>query len=84
MSEDMRRTGKVSRVLIIAAPAMAGLPACESQEQHQKIDALTKQVSQLQQENGGLKREAESLAKENQDLKAQLEAATKKPAPAKK
>lgn len=80
----MHRIRKAWRAVMIAVLGMAGLPAYESQEQRQKIDALTKQVSQLQQENSGLKWQAESLAKENQDLKAQLEAATKKPAPAKK
>ena len=80
----MRRIQKVSRALIIAVLGMAGLTACESQEQRQKIEALTKQVTQLQQENSGLKQRTESLSKENEDLKVQLEAATKKAAPSKK
>jgi cell division protein FtsB len=80
----MRRIQKVSRALIIAVLGMAGLTACESQEQRQKIEALTKQVTQLQQENSGLKQRTESLSKENEDLKVQLEAATKKAAPPKK
>jgi predicted RNase H-like nuclease (RuvC/YqgF family) len=80
----MRRIQKASRALIIAVLGLAGLTACESQEQRQKLEALTKQIGQLEQENSGLKQQAEGLTKENQDLKAQLEAATKKPAPAKK
>jgi len=80
----MRRIQKVSRALIIAVLGMAGLTACESQEQRQKIEALTKQVTQLQQENSGLKQRTESLPKENEDLKVQLEAATKKAAPPKR
>jgi cell division protein FtsB len=80
----MRRIQKVSRALIIAVLGMAGLTACESQEQRQKIEALTKQVTQLQQENNGLKQRTESLSKENEDLKVLLEAATKKAAPPKK
>jgi cell division protein FtsB len=80
----MRRIQKVSRALIIAVLGMAGLTACESQEQRQKIEALTKQVTQLQQENSGLKQRTESLSKENEDLKVQLEAATKKAAPPKR
>lgn len=80
----MRRIRKISRAIIIVALGMAGLTACESQEQRQKIDALSEQVGQLQQENSGLKQQVGSLTKENQDLKAQVEAAAKKPAPPKK
>jgi cell division protein FtsB len=80
----MRRIRIPWRAFIISALAMAGLPACESQEQRRRIEALTRQVDQLRQENDTLKQQVEILTKENQDLKAQLEAATKEPAPAKK
>jgi len=80
-SGDMRRIQRVSGALMIGVLGMAGLAGCESQEQRQQIEALTKQVAQLQQENSGLKQRAESLSRENEDLKAQLEAGTRKTAP---
>lgn len=80
----MHRIRKASGAVFVAALIMAGLAACESQEQRQRVEALTKQVQQLQQENGRFRQQVEILTKENQDLKAQLEAATKKPVAAKK
>lgn len=80
----MHRIRKASGAVIIAALLVVGLGACESQEQRQKIETLTTQVGQLQEENNRFKQRVESLTKENQDLKVLLEAATKKPTPAKK
>lgn len=80
----MHRIRKASGAVIIAALLVVGLGACESREQRQKIETLTKQVGQLQEENNRFKQRVESLTRENQDLKFQLEAATKKPTPAKK
>lgn len=80
----MAQIRKASGAVILATLVTAGLVSCESQEQRQRIETLTKQVEQVQQENAQLKSQLGNLTKENQDLKVQLEAATKKAAPVRK
>jgi len=81
----MRRAQKPSAaVILLIAAMMLGLSACESQDQRQKIEALTKQVAELQQENSRLKQEVASLTKQADDLRIQLEEAAKKPAASRK
>ena len=81
----MRRAKKLSAAaVVLVAAMMLGISACESQEQRQKIEALTKQVAELQQENSRLKQEVASLTKQADDLRIQLEEAAKKPAASRK
>lgn len=81
----MQGTSRAScAVVLVLVLLMGGLAACESQEQRQKLEALTKQLAELQQENSRLKQEVTSLTRQADDLKVQLEVATKRPSASKK
>lgn len=81
----MQGTSRAScAVVLVLVLLMGGLAACESQEQRQKLEALTKQLAELQQENSRLKQEVASFTKQADDLKVQLEVATKRPSASKK
>jgi predicted RNase H-like nuclease (RuvC/YqgF family) len=80
----MRQIRVAMRAIIIAALGMVGLPACESQAQRQRIEALSSEIAQLQRENSRLNAVVARLTKETDDLKVQLETARATPAPAKR